>query len=1216
LSNKLNREYNLDLTPTLFFEYPTIALLTEHFLQAYREVFAARFTAPVAIVRAQSAAVGTSAKPVATAVSAVTATTAAMLPHGRRAGARPRMVASSNAVLAAPAATDEIAIVGISGRLPMAEDLDVFWRNLCEGRDCISEVPGQRWDWRAIYGDPGKEANKTNVKWGGFIDGIDQFDPLFFGISPREAEAMDPQQRLLMSYVWKAIEDAGYASQSLSGSDTALYIGTASSGYSTMFSQANQAREGYTSTATVPSIGPNRMSYFLNVHGPSEPVETACSSSLVAIAKGVTALQNGRCSMAIVGGINTILTPDAHISFSKAGMLSEGGRCKSFSRQADGYVRGEGVGMLVLKRLSDAERDGDHIYGLIKGTAENHGGRASSLTAPNPKAQAELLKSAYRKAGIDPRTVSYIEAHGTGTRLGDPVEITALKNAFRELYQDSGAEDAVDAHCGIGSVKSNIGHLELAAGVAGVIKVLLQLKHKTLVRSLHCEEINPYIDLSGSPFYIVQQAQPWEAQQDAQGRVLPRRAGVSSFGFGGVNAHVVLEEYLPPAVARQQEDNARPVVIVLSARTEERLRESAANLLAHLNQQTEEGEKSSHYLADLAYTLQVGRDAMEERLGMTVTSLEQLRDRLQAFVERQENIDDCYRGQVRRNKDALAVFAADDDAQTLLDAWIAKGKYAKLLELWVKGMVFDWMRLHAGKRVCRVSLPTYPFARDRYWLQAIAITPAPTATVATVATAVRHTSAPQDIASLPAWSPTWPGSDWVSVTVLNHVAELSGMVRDGLQPQTELYTLGLDSIRVLQLSGLLLKAFPMLDRVRDGDTLLRCTSIGALIACIEHVVAATQDSRLLPPAIPGATLSPLAPARLVLPDDDRRINASAASDRAEPDTLRHAQKRDRQNILCDELRLESAHPLQVTARVIVNEKHPFFFDHPLDHVSGLHLGAAMSEAVKVAHLYRRGLPADTAFFIAEVELDFLDICAKYDDILIRVTLDESVDADAAHSLYRAVVMQSARAMVRGAYVVQHLGAPEQSSRIAASLPDSVMPADCKDVNKLNVANVLLSRLHGVPASGEKSTAIPGCWLVPQSDSSFFTDFPGGVIDTLVLAEAARQCLRIFASTQPGNNPGENTAHRADNVDLLKTLKLQLTRPVFWSEAVYLELSLYDTLEIGSATRLQIDGRFLVAGQEVGRFLSTGLSLGAALHREWNQMGIERGAITAAISPVV
>ncbi|MCG8508522.1 MAG: polyketide synthase, partial [Rhodospirillales bacterium] len=425
--------------------------------------------------------------------------------------------------------------------------------------------------------------NKTNIKWGGFIDGVGEFDPLFFGISPREAELMDPQQRLLMTYVWLALEDAGYSASSLSGSSTGIFIGTTISGYSGLIAKANIAIEGYSSTGMVPSVGPNRMSYFLNVHGPSEPIETACSSSLVAVHRAIVAMEAGDCDQAIVGGVNTIITPEAHISFNKAGMLCRDGRCKTFSKQANGYVRGEGVGMLFLKNLKAAKEAGDHIYGLIRGSAENHGGRANSLTAPNPKAQSDLLVSAYKKAGIDPRTVSYIEAHGTGTELGDPIEINGLKTAFKALYQETGDARIQSVHCGLGSVKTNIGHLEFAAGVTGVIKVLLQLKNKTLVKNLHCDEINPYIELHDSPFYVVQESQEWRALRDSNGKAFPRRAGVSSFGFGGTNAHIVLEEYIPTETRRLGESivvrSSNPVMIPLSAKNRDRLKEYTEGLL-------------------------------------------------------------------------------------------------------------------------------------------------------------------------------------------------------------------------------------------------------------------------------------------------------------------------------------------------------------------------------------------------------------------------------------------------------------------------------------------------------------------------------------------------------------------------------------------------------------------------------------------------------------
>ncbi|MGV7067054.1 SDR family NAD(P)-dependent oxidoreductase, partial [Bacillus velezensis] len=471
-TNQLNEAYQLELAPTIFFEHGTISGLAGYLAKEHPGRFGEKKKESPKKEQPK-----------------------AQKPKMQR---KKRFATVMNAAAATkePRRLDPIAIVGISGRFPGAKDIEEFWRNLKEGKDSITTIPKERWDWQAFDGDPNLEGNKTNIKWGGFIDGIAEFDPLFFGISPREAQYLDPQQRLLLTYAWRAIEDAGCKPESLSGTNTGVFIGTGNTGYKDLFTRAGLAPEGHAATGSmIPSIGPNRLSYLLNLHGPSEPIETACSSSLVAIHRAVSAIENGECDMAIAGGINTILTEEAHISYSKAGMLSKDGKCKTFSKDANGYVRGEGAGILMLKKLTDAERDGNPIYGVIRGTAENHGGRANTLTSPNPKLQADLLVKAYRKAGVDPSTVTYIEAHGTGTELGDPIEINGLKAAFHELAKTNQEPEVFGHRCGIGSVKSNIGHLELAAGVSGVMKVLLQMKHKTLVKSLHCETINPYIQL-------------------------------------------------------------------------------------------------------------------------------------------------------------------------------------------------------------------------------------------------------------------------------------------------------------------------------------------------------------------------------------------------------------------------------------------------------------------------------------------------------------------------------------------------------------------------------------------------------------------------------------------------------------------------------------------------------------------------------------------------
>ncbi|WPQ61781.1 SDR family NAD(P)-dependent oxidoreductase [Chitinophaga sancti] len=698
LANRLNHEYDLGITPAVFFEYSTLDELSAYLEKEHTTVFAAKL-----VVQDER-------------VDIVDEVAATKEPTSFQTGKRKQYFVSRHPEPPARKEGPEpLAIIGISGRFPMADNVQELWENLYKGKDCIGEIPLGRWDWKEYYGNPLNESNKTNIKWGGFIEGMEEFDPLFFGISPREAEFMDPQQRLLMMYVWKAIEDAGYAAQSLSGSKTGIFVATACSGYNTMISQANIPIEGYSSTGMAPSVGPNRMSYFLNFHGPSEPIETACSSSLIAIHRAMEAINAGSCDMAVVGGINTILTPEAHISFNKAGMLCEDGRCKTFSSKANGYVRSEAVGMIFLKRLSAAEKDNDHIYGIIRSTAENHGGRANSLTAPNPKAQMELLKAVYTKAGISPDTVSYIEAHGTGTELGDPIEINALKGAFKELYQAAGINDKAVPHCGLGSIKTNIGHTELAAGISGVMKVILQLQHKTLVKTLHCDTINPFIQLQDTPFYVVQENRVWNRLVDARGKEIPRRAGVSSFGFGGSNAHVVIEEYIGATdTSTFQINNRQAGVFILSAKNEQRLKERAAQLLALLKDNREYDTR----LSEIAYTLQVGRDAMDERLGIIAVSAEDLVQKLSGYLSGAKGLADVFTGQVKRGKASFNDYAGDEDMAATISAWVAKMKYDKLLDLWVKGFVFDWTRLYDGALPRRINLPAYPFSRERYWIPA------------------------------------------------------------------------------------------------------------------------------------------------------------------------------------------------------------------------------------------------------------------------------------------------------------------------------------------------------------------------------------------------------------------------------------------------------------------------------------------------------------------
>ncbi|MEJ8549472.1 SDR family NAD(P)-dependent oxidoreductase [Bacillus velezensis] len=683
-ANELNKMYGLELTPAVFFEYPTVFRFAQYLLTEHPDTFGSQAETETekSVVR-------------------------------KKMKTEPFSIPSRLPKTKTAAAPEPVAIIGISCAFPMAENPEMFWENLAGEKDCISEIPPERWDWRQYYGDPQKDKNASNVKWGGFIDETAQFDPLFFGISPHEAEMMDPQQRLLMMHVWKAIEDAGCSAKSLSGTNTGIFAGTTNSGYAQEASKFHIEIEGSSAAGTVPSIGPNRMSYFLNIHGPSEPIETACSSSLVAVHRAVRAIQAGDCGIAIAGGVNAIVSPDMHISFNKAGMLSEDGRCKTFSDQADGYVRAEGAGMIVLKTLSDAERDGDRIYAVIRGTAENHGGRAASLTSPNPKAQTEVMIKAYQQANIDPRTVSYIEAHGTGTPLGDPIEINGLKAAFAALYQKAGVTAPDQPHCAIGSVKTNIGHTELAAGMAGLLKIILQMQHKTLVKSLHCETVNPYISLDDSPFYFVRDTQPWKAAADDSGNELPRRAGVSSFGFGGVNAHVVLEEYVSPVEEKQwTSGELQPTLFILSAKTAEQLKERAEQLRRYL----EKTHSADGALAGIAYTLQLGRDEMEERLAVIAETKEELTNALNDFLSGKETGQNFFTGRNKAMKQLFTEMTDNAEMSGTVDQWIEAGKYAMLAKLWVQGLHVDWNKLYPDQRPKKVSLPVYPFAKTHCWI--------------------------------------------------------------------------------------------------------------------------------------------------------------------------------------------------------------------------------------------------------------------------------------------------------------------------------------------------------------------------------------------------------------------------------------------------------------------------------------------------------------------
>ncbi|MBR3771445.1 MAG: polyketide synthase dehydratase domain-containing protein, partial [Clostridium sp.] len=580
--NLLNEKYGTNIIPSVFFEHTTLLSFIQYLQEDYKKEFQKYYQLDLADVKNQQDIEQAKNNEQSKEMPDVSAMRTCRVRKEKsvRFDVQDKAVSANRTVVNNSDDNEEIAIIGMSGIMPDSDNMDEFWDNLIAGRDMVSEIPADRWDYHKYYGDPITERNKTNVKYAGFMRNVDKFDPAFFGISPLEAELMDPQQRIFLETTWNTILDAGYNPEDLSDSYTGVFVGVGGLDYLELIRESETDIQAQSSTGISHCLVPNRVSFFFNFHGPSEPVNTACSSSLVAIHNAVRSIQRGECEQAIAGGVNVIASPSTFISFSKAGMLASDGKCKTFDKDANGYVRGEGSGAVMLKKLSKAKEDGDHIYAVVKGSAINHGGRAASLTAPNTKAQAELIVKAWKDAKVDPSTVTYIEAHGTGTSLGDPVEVNGLKKAFSILYQEAGKK--IEPHtCGIGSVKSNIGHLETAAGIASVMKVVLAMQHKKIPKTIHFKEQNPYIDFTESPFYVVSAPEEWTCQRDEEGLEIPRRAGISSFGFGGVNSHLVLEEYREADNTALQE-TSQPVLIPLSARTKEQLRESVRRLIAYI----------------------------------------------------------------------------------------------------------------------------------------------------------------------------------------------------------------------------------------------------------------------------------------------------------------------------------------------------------------------------------------------------------------------------------------------------------------------------------------------------------------------------------------------------------------------------------------------------------------------------------------------------------
>jgi acyl transferase domain-containing protein len=566
------------------------------------------------------------------------------------------------------------AIIGYACRFPGAPDAESFWDCLSSGRGAVSTVPVERWS----AADP-RAAGAS--RWGGFVAGADRFDAVFFRMTPREAKWIDPQQRLFLEVAWHALEHAGYAIDGSRPRPVGVFAGSTHVTFADVLARSTTLKD----SAFPGGMGnsnafiPNRVSFFCNFRGPSVLVDTMCSSSLVALHQARRSLERGECELAIAGGVNLHFSPGHYVNMGRIGAHSPDGTCRPFDHRANGFVSAEGVAAVILKPLGRALRDGDTIHGIIRGSAVNHDGVSNGITAPNSDAQADLVLQALADGGLSAEDISYVEAHGTGTELGDPIEVEGLTRAFRKHTDRR-------EYCVLGSAKSNIGHAEAAAGMAGLIKVLFALRHRTIPGTLHFEKANPKIDFRSSPFVVMRDSIAWCAEG-------PLRAGISSFGMGGANAHVIVEE--PPHARPARLRPNGPGLFTLSAQTPAALRSLVTAYAKHLR------KAGGITFQDVCHTSRVGRAHHRYRIAIVCNSTLDLTRKLEALEESSAPVDGAWQGEAR---------------ERLSSVMLRERSPASLAARYVDGSI-DLADLAtpepSGAR--RVPLPLYPFERARCW---------------------------------------------------------------------------------------------------------------------------------------------------------------------------------------------------------------------------------------------------------------------------------------------------------------------------------------------------------------------------------------------------------------------------------------------------------------------------------------------------------------------
>ncbi|SET39997.1 beta-ketoacyl synthase N-terminal-like domain-containing protein [[Clostridium] polysaccharolyticum] len=584
---------------------------------------------------------------------------------------------------------DDIAIIGVSGNYPLAEDVYKLGELLKNGIDAVTKIPEERWNNEKYYAEIKGEDGKYYSQYGSFLHNYKQFDAPFFNISSEEASRMDPQERLMLQESWKCIEDAGYKVSSLSKSKVGVFIGAMWTMYQ-LYGYENYKQGVYKySDSSLASIA-NRVSYQFNLQGPSMTLDTMCSSTLSALYLACQNLMLGECEYCLVGSVNLALHPYKYLQLCDKQFLSADGKCRSFGNGGEGYVPGEGVGAILLKPLKKAKADGDHIYGVVKGVALNHGGFSGGFTVPNPEAQIKVIKEALEKSKLSAEQVSYIETHGTGTAIGDPIEIKALEKVYGNR----------EKACSIGSVKSNLGHLEAAAGILSITKVLLQFQNKSLYPSLHSKEKNPLINWNKIKFTVQQDCEPWNTDGN-----IPRTAGISSFGAGGSNAHLILEEY--PQTIKPQQMNQENLILI-SAKTEESLKAWCQKFQTFL----EEERNPMLSLEQIAYTLQTGRESCRYKIAFLVSDKEELKEKIEKYLKKDEV---SYRSNGQQDNN-ICQLMNEEDASEFIRKLTEKKKYEQLIMLWFNGVDINWKHLYSDRIIQKASLPAYEFEKKEYWI--------------------------------------------------------------------------------------------------------------------------------------------------------------------------------------------------------------------------------------------------------------------------------------------------------------------------------------------------------------------------------------------------------------------------------------------------------------------------------------------------------------------